>query len=81
MFPKLIRSHADEYVPICLMCKTFHSSTANVCAIWQLRRAKYNTRAPVAMDIFVVSASQAFVQKAFSAYGLLSRERRNRIHK
>jgi len=52
-----------------------------VLAFWQEKQLKCDKLAPVALDILAAQASQAFVERIFSACGLLTSGRRNRMHK
>jgi len=50
-------------------------------AFWQSRSATYSAIMPLAEDLLVAPASQAYVERVFSLCGLLTAGRRNRTSK
>ena len=48
---------------------------------WQERRNAYPLLSPLAEDLVSAPASQAFVERIFSVYGMLTAGRRNRMEK
>ena len=56
-------------------------AVADAIQFWHLRRPVYPLLSPLAEDLISAPASQAFVERIFSACGLLTAGRRNRMDK
>ena len=55
------------------------SSNVNAFEFWNDRHAQYGKLAELSLDIIAAPASQAYVERIFSVYGLLTTGRRNKM--
>jgi len=56
-------------------------SDASPFKFWQEKQAVFDKLAPIAQDLLAAPASQAYVERIFSASGLLSSGKMNRMDK
>jgi len=61
--------------------RTMPHSEEEALAFWSKHHASYPLLAPLAEDLIVPPASQAYVERVFSVCGWLTAERRNRLTK
>ena len=73
-----ILSQLNKYMADVVNTDVVHTDALN---FWGNRRLTYDNLAPIAEDLLVAPASQAYVERIFSVCGMLTTGRHNRMHK
>src|SRR6266536_2023332 len=73
-----ILSQLNRYVADVVNTNVVHTDAPN---FWRNRHLTYDKLAPIAEDLLVAPASQAYVERIFSVCGMLTTGLRNRMHK